>query len=150
MVSYTAAMSPRTASLVGTVCTLCRRPRLFTPTGSLEEVVAYFAGCCDAFRLSDDDRSGIPMSWRFTRWLCERHGVAGTIDPAGLCAVLSRLSPEPIKALWDEFELFADAHLGVPRGTYPLKITEMCGHACGCEAPRPEEARTDEPDNSDP
>ncbi|WAS99440.1 hypothetical protein [Nannocystis punicea] len=122
-------------ALVCTVCYLSRRPRMYVPTGTLQEVVAYFFGCCDMFRLPEDDTPEIPISWRFARWLCERHGEPVTIQPAEFCAVLSRLSPAPIEALWHEFELFAEEHLGVPRGTYPLVIRVTCGYVTAGELP---------------
>ncbi|PCC73131.1 hypothetical protein SAMN02745121_08715 [Nannocystis exedens] len=114
---------------------------MYTSMGTLQEVVAYFSGCCDTFRLTEDDTPEIPLSWRFARWLCERHGEPVTIQPAEFCAVLSRLSPAPLEALWHEFELFADEHLGVPRGAYPLKITVTCGYVTAGERRRPRKSR---------
>jgi len=117
--------------LVCAAWALSCRPTLFTPTGSLEEVVAYLAGRLDQMGPTVLDHTTPDVSRLFAKWLLIRHGGG---DPetfssvATIYAVLKTAFPDPIDAMWREFELFADEALGVPRGTYPMKLSD-CDYA---------------------
>ena len=116
--------------LVGTVWALCRRPRLYTPTGSPGEVVAYLAGLLHQMALQSDEKRP-EHEHHFAEWLCTRSGRPAlelATDAAVVNTVLTmRFPDDPVAALWDEFEGFADEVLGVPRGTYPIRRAG-CGY----------------------
>ena len=119
-------------SAVGTVWSLCLRPGLYVATGSLGEVVAFFAGLLDSFGPVVGDMDRFDPLRAFARRLGERHGVdPASLSPAGcIFAALSRAYAEPVAALWTEFEAFADEALGVPKGSFPVKMMR-CGYGDG-------------------
>ncbi|MFS8067749.1 MAG: hypothetical protein ACMG6S_15400 [Byssovorax sp.] len=125
--------NPLYERIVGTVWALSCRPALFTPTGSLEEVVAYLAGMLDPVGPTVLDHSTPDVSRLFAEWLLTRHGGGDPeafLSVATIYAVLKTSFSDPIDAMWREFELFADGALGVPRGTYPMRM-----HGCGYASP---------------
>lgn len=104
---------------------LSRRPRLYTPTGSLTEVVAYLAGMLDTLGPSFGDPAPLGATEQFAAWLTARHGGGdpGVLSNAArICECLSNAFSDPIDALWREFEVFADELLGVPKGTFPIDL----------------------------
>ncbi|MFT3770532.1 MAG: hypothetical protein QM820_34315 [Minicystis sp.] len=133
---------------------LSRRPRLYTPTGSLTEVVAYLAGMLESLGPSFDDRATLDVAQRFAEWLATRHGgddPDALSNAARICSTLSKAFPDPIDAMWHEFEAFADEILSVPKGTYPIKLSPcgydhvVIGDARGELQPAPEHRAPEEP-----
>lgn len=102
---------------------------MYVPTGSLGEIVAFLAGLLHSFEPKVGSTERFDPLRAFACRLCERHGVnQAPLSPAeGIFSALSRASDEPVAALWAEFEVFADEALGVPRGTFPLKLMR-CGY----------------------
>lgn len=108
--------------IVSTAWALSRRPRLYTPTGSLGEVIAYLVGMLDPLGPTILDKKPIDASQRFAVWLTARHGHSDpeALSPAAqICFVLAKVCADPLDGMWREFEAFSDEQLGVPKGTYP-------------------------------
>jgi hypothetical protein len=117
--------------MVGTVWALCRRPGLYTATSTLEEVVAYMFGLLH--EAPPEGRQDWPNHERkFGQFLCRRHGATGEklwCDARIVVSVLRRAYPDSdaIGSLWNEFEDYANEHLGVAKGTYPVGVSG-CGY----------------------
>jgi hypothetical protein len=112
-------------SVVSIAWCLSRRPRLYTPTGSPTEVVAYLAGMLESLGPSFGDRATLDVAQRFAEWLAARHGgddPDALSNAARICSTLSKAFSDPIDAMWHELEAFADEILSVPKGTYPIKL----------------------------
>ncbi|NUO52988.1 MAG: hypothetical protein HOV80_29430 [Polyangiaceae bacterium] len=116
--------------LVGTAWALCQRPRLYTPTGDLAEVVSYLGGRLDSASPTAAERRP-PYLKEFADWLSQRFGepeLELDIDTAVVHAIIKAQFPTtPVAALWNQFEEFAAERLGVPQGTVPEKLSE-CGY----------------------
>lgn len=109
--------------VVSTAWALSRRPRLYTPTGSLAEVVAYLAGMFDPLGPTVGDQAPLDVIQEFTDWLAARHGgsdPSALSNAARICSVLATAFADPVGAMWLELEVFADEVLGIPKGTYPI------------------------------
>lgn len=115
---------------VSTAWGLSRRPRLYTPTGAVAEVVAYLAGMADLMGPTVGDRARMDVMARLADWLAARHGIdepEALSSAARICGVLTKRFADPVEGMWREVEVFADEVLGVPKGTYPLRLGP-CGY----------------------
>ena len=111
--------------VVGTTWALSTRPGTYTSAGSLAEAVAYLAGMLDRLAPPSGGPDHASVTTMFAEWLEARYDVTASVSvspAARICSILAAASQESIALMWREFEVFGEQKLGVPMGSYPLKV----------------------------